>query len=362
MLRFFKSFLFIALFPFLLSTVTTSAVYSYIYINKLSYKELEVFKPRSDFDDLTVEQQQLYINAEKKLSKHNISNEDYDRYMHIRSEMIDIMNKKEEEIIEKSLLGEDKIRQIVSRYSTYINQEPIHKLFDECGCIWLESGAMNFILRTNNRHPDYYYPVVFERDWMGCFSCKNYALHILRREDPYSFVSPHGAKCPISVLVAQGYEPVEVSEVGENDLCFYFRYIEDPKIKGITDDDYDFKNLPKELVRSSHYGVYKNGRVISKQMFAGIASHTPEAGGFHGWRYMFFRKNFDLSAKTPIVDDIDDWVQCGDCVTRKSGAFEYKSFPMDMKIFGILCHTFYLVLFLSIIAIWNIRRQRLYMS
>jgi hypothetical protein len=213
---------------FLLFGFLTAGARAHSYFNRtsLSYKPAKVFQYRHDFDDLSAEQQQEFINADAAIYNSK-SREEYNKALPVWNKLRDIMGARERELIRCSRLPDDKIRSLVKEFSVRIEREPIHDLFDQCGQIWVEDGMNNFISKTGNRHPDYSYPVIFQ-EWMGAFGCHTYAFHMIRREDPYEFVDPHGESDPIGLMIAQGYNPIQATDIGENDLVFYFSFRDDP--------------------------------------------------------------------------------------------------------------------------------------
>lgn len=272
--------------------------------------------------------------------------EEYAKALEVWQKTMNLIHAKENALDLSSRLPPEKIQALVEEFSVKIQREPIHDLFDQCGAIWVEQGMNKFLAKTGNRHPEYSYPVIFQ-EWMGAFGCHTYAFNMIRREDPYQFADPHRVSDPLGLMMAQGYQPILAKEIHENDLVFYFEYRDDP--------DFDPKEHPPGgPVCSSHYGVFKHGKVLSKQLFAGIAHHTLSAGGFPGWRYMIFRKDLNPNAQIPAIDG-SDWIETDLCVTRVGGHYKYEP-ALGSKISWII---FFSILgyCLAQFIIWKIKNR-----
>lgn len=244
-------------------------------------------------------------------------------------------------------ISDDKTRELVETFSKKIYREPVHDIIDKCGGIHVLGGMNEFIIRTGNKNSDFFYPVRYDSSWMGAFPCYWYALNICRRE-PVDF-EPHSSKA-IGMMLAQGYAPVSVDEAADDDVVFYFAYTPDGNV------DNEMMISKDDLIQPHHWGVMKNGRVASKQLFGGLASHTLNAGGSPGSRFMIFRKPLlDPNAPVPAMENITDWYETEWCIARKENSYKIYSIARDPE----RSHGFWLGLALFLVWIARNRPKRI---
>jgi hypothetical protein len=303
---------------------------------KLPGHQVETFKWEGVLATVPPDQRSAFHEASRKRWDYSLPRDERNAASEFVESYEAPYRKKENDFVKSVAMSFDDQRQIVEQYSREISQKEVHNLSDRFPPFC--EKIPEFLERTGNKHPDFYYPVVNDSE-LG-MSCSQYALFIMRGENPQTFIDPHATGETLGVFLAQGYRPVPIEDADENDVVFYFSY--NPKARKATEEELDevrqrmsLYQAGYELVHSSHYGVVRKGKVVSKDLFGCIAHHSFDAGATPGKRYMIFRKPFNPNRPIPNFHGISDWYETDICVTRE--VYAYPAEVPHSKVSRIVC-------------------------
>jgi len=288
---------------------------------KLAGRKLSSFDWEGATRFMSDEEKAEYFKAQKELqnAKGKAHSAIFDRINEFEKPYRDY----ERKFIADSALSRSEVKSFIEKYSRLIGESPVQELKRRFGLPYAW-GAKRYIRETNNDDPDFFYPVQLDDEFFA--SCSQYAFFVMRGEDPGTFIDPLGSVEPIGTILAQGYRPIPVDEVAEDDLVVYLTY--DPDAPNGEEEREEIIHGKKVRVRSSryvvecsHFGVVRSGKVTSKDLWGYTAHHSFDGGGMPGWRYLVFRKPLNPEHGVPVLDGFSDWYDTELCVTREKYAY-----------------------------------------